>query len=247
MRIALCDDSEKDLQRIYEMTKEYFTARGDIQAVLECFKSSDELMEHTDYDIYILDILLGEKSGINLAKMIRERTGLKSEIIFTTSSRDFALDAFSVNAKQYLLKPVGREQLCQAMDQIINYASKKKAHAVIQVKTADGIEELNADEVICVEYTARIMKFRMKSEKIVNSIYIRSSFEKNLELLLKQPNFIQTHKSFVINMDCVQRYSQSEILMCNGMFIPVSRSNAAEVKHKYMGYISSNMPDEGTR
>ena len=247
MRIAICDDNEDDLQQVYELIREYCNVRNIEQVVLECFRFADALVEQMNYDIYILDILIGEQSGIELAKQIRNTTGLKGEIIFTTSCTDFALDAFSVNAKQYLLKPVKKEKLYQVLDQIVQSMASKKPSVMMQVKTADGVEELAADEIICVEYTARIMRFHMQSGRIVSSIYIRSSFEENVKQLLKQPNFIQTHKSFLINMDCVQRYHQNEILMQNGMQIPVSRSNTAEVKHQYMGYLSNGSPDEAIK
>ncbi|MDO5572836.1 MAG: LytTR family DNA-binding domain-containing protein [bacterium] len=244
MRIAICDDNENDLQRVYELTRDYFMLRGDKQAVLERFQSVNGLTGRMDYDIYILDILIGEQSGIDLAKEIRNATGLKGEIIFTTSCTDFALDAFSVNAKQYLLKPVKKEKLYQVLNQIMQSVREKKPPVMMQVKTADGMEELITDEIVCVEYTARIMKFHMRSGRIVSSIYIRSSFEDNIRILLQQPNFIQTHKSFVINMDHVQRYHQNEILMSDGMPVPVSRSNTTEVRHQYMGYLSIDFTNE---
>lgn len=247
MRIAICDDNEDDLQQVYELIREYCNVRNIEQVVLECFRFADALVEQMNYDIYILDILIGEQSGIELAKQIRNTTGLKGEIIFTTSCTDFALDAFSVNAKQYLLKPVKKEKLYQVLDQIVQSMASKKPSVMMQVKTADGVEELAADEIICVENTARIMKFYMRSGRMVDSIYIRSSFEDNVAILLKQTNFIQTHKSFVINMDYIQRYHQSEILMNNGLLIPISRRNVTEVRHQYMSYLSSDFTNEESK
>ncbi|NLG02240.1 MAG: response regulator transcription factor [Clostridia bacterium] len=248
MRIAICDDEKKDLTHMYEMVTHYFETHSDMQtAEIDCFETAADIMNHLDYDIYILDILIGDDSGLKVAKTIRNVSGMKCEIIFTTSSSDFALAAFSVYARQYLLKPVKQQELENVLTTIIKNKEIPEKQSLFSVKTAEGMRELDTNKIICVEYTARIIHFHMQQGALIQSIYIRSSFEDSIKELLKLQNYMQTHKSFAINMDYVKEYHQGEILLQNGMLIPVSRSNAKTVKRQYLKYVSRNFAGGGNR
>ena len=77
------------------------------------------------WDVYILDILMSEKTGIDIGGLLH-RTGAKSPIIYVTSSDDFALAAYGVHAVRYLLKPVREEDFFEALDYAMSYKQDKR-------------------------------------------------------------------------------------------------------------------------
>lgn len=107
MKIIVCDDSEKDLTQCIAYFKEYGELYSEIDLELIEFQkgymAQEYLSRYFDVDIAVLDICLPDITGIQLAKNIRDK-GQKCNLIFTTSSKEYALDAFAVDATQYLLK-----------------------------------------------------------------------------------------------------------------------------------------------
>src|SRR5574344_1361863 len=112
MRIVTCDDDQAVIDNIKAIIFRNDQAPKDIE--LTSYSNSTKLLsaleDGKDYDIFLLDILMPEINGMELAKAIR-RTDKTSLIIFLTSSPEFAVDSYDVNAFGYLLKPVSETKL----------------------------------------------------------------------------------------------------------------------------------------
>lgn len=113
MKIAICDDSMKDLILLEGLLEAYKQLNPNTDFQVEKFSNSSTLCEKIRNkelaDIYILDILMSQTTGIDLGNEIRKNSK-ESAIIYITSSDDFALDAFHIHAVRYLLKPVQEQQ-----------------------------------------------------------------------------------------------------------------------------------------
>ena len=109
MKVVVCDDSMEDLEKIRGLLTKYVEKNERIQLETEYFMYSAELYRRIQSkapgDIYILDMIMNEKTGIDIGSLIRSRDA-DSVIIYVTSSDDFALEAYGVRAVRYLLKPV---------------------------------------------------------------------------------------------------------------------------------------------
>ena len=110
LKIAICDD-EKEFRDAAEKMLNLYMADTEVQCEIDVFVVSSELIDATEkgtiYDIYLLDIYMPGVTGMSIATELRSR-GVKSPIIFLTSSTDHALEAFGVDATHYLLKPYTR-------------------------------------------------------------------------------------------------------------------------------------------
>ena len=73
---------------------------------------------------------------------------------------------------------------------------------------------------------------------MVTSIFIRKSFDEEIRDLRKESNFLQVHKSFLINLNYVKKLDGNSITMDNGDEIPVSKKNTANAKRQYLLFIS---------
>lgn len=236
----LCDDNTEDLQALNRLVERYWK-KSELPVPEICLThSSAELIrrvrEGEYFDIYFLDIMMAEGDGIDVARIIRE-TGRKSIIIYVTSSPEFALGAFGVYASGYLLKPVAEETFDECMDFALN-RNLPVGESTISVKCRDGIVNINTGQLMFVQNVSRVMRICMADGEVIESVYIRRPFEEELKELLENVRFIQPHKSFVINLDYVEKMLLHDFVMRGGTVIPISRKNLTVTKKRYLEYLS---------
>ena len=117
-RIAICDDSERDLRLNLDMVNKWKDDNSDSEIVVDAFHNPNALLEsHTEdmYHLWILDIVMPERDGISLAREIRKK-GDETMVIYTSSTTEYAMDAFGIHALGYLLKPVEYAELKKTLD-----------------------------------------------------------------------------------------------------------------------------------
>ena len=122
MKITICDDTLQDLTNTEAVIKKY-AKRNNINIDIEKHNHPTSLINQVsfkpeEYRIFFLDIVM-QKNGIDVAKEIRNYCK-DAIIVFTTSSKEFAIDAFEVNAYHYLLKPLNQKKVFECIDKIIS-------------------------------------------------------------------------------------------------------------------------------
>lgn len=240
MKIVICDDSIEDLFEIEKLLLKYKELNPNL--ILEMEKYSDALelyrkiMRKEMAEIYILDIVMSEKTGLDLGSQIR-KSGNENAIIYITSSDEYALDAYDVHAIRYLLKPVRKGQLFEALDYAISY-SETKISPLYLVKTKNGLVSVPYSKIEYIENASRMLDIHLSDKTVVKSIFIRKSFDEEINQIAEENGFMQVHKSFLVNFKYVRNLSKNELAMESGAKIPVSRKKAAEVKRKYLEFVS---------
>lgn len=248
MKIVVCDDSEEDLEAIRGLLTKYEEAHENIKFETAYYIDSMELyhkiQENLQSDIYILDMIMSQKTGIDIGAMIR-RTDEKSVIIYITSSDDFALDAYGVHAVRYLLKPVRETLFAEAMDYAISStaisnSTEPEKNAAYQVKTKEGLVVVPYSKIEYIENYSRMLNICLTDGKSIRSIFIRKSFDEEVREFIENQNFLQVHKSFLVNLHYVDKLAQSTIIMESGANIPVSKMRASDVKKEYLKFVSEH-------
>lgn len=240
MKIVICDDSIKDLLAMEKLLYKYEDsvpgAHFSIEKYSDSSKLYDRLQKGEPADIYLLDMLMPQKNGIDIAAQLR-KLGSESVIIYITSSEDFALDAYQVHAVRYLLKPVRETDFFEAMDHALSQMEPKKG-PVYPVKTKDGLVSVPYSKIAYIENASRMLEVHLTDSTVIRSIFIRKSFDQEISRLLEDRNFLQVHKSFVINLKYVRMLMPDHIVMENGKNIPISKTRAGNVKKDYLLYVS---------
>lgn len=112
IHIAICDDSKQERQILAALFKRYQELHA-TPLQIHIFQNGFSLLDAIDqgkrFDITILDILMPGENGIEIARNIRA-SGTDTEIIFLTSSPEYAVDSYEVKAQNYLLKPITEEK-----------------------------------------------------------------------------------------------------------------------------------------
>lgn len=128
MRILIIEDEKHNAARLQRILTEL---SGDFKVVdiLETVKESVEWFNRgIDIDVALMDIRLAD----GLSFDIFEQTDVKSPVIFTTSYDEYAIRAFKVNSIDYLLKPIEREELLQALNKVKIRSEETKTNPEIE-------------------------------------------------------------------------------------------------------------------
>lgn len=241
MQLVICDDDPKDLKELERLLLKYKSFRSDARFKIEKYSDTSALLNKIEKketaDLYILDIIMSQMTGIDLGNEIRKINN-KSILIYVTASDGFALDAYNVHAIRYLLKPIEENKLFEALDYALLHINDDK-NSVYLVKTKEGLKSILYSEIEYIENVSRKLEIHLTNREKITSIYIRKSFEEETKELINAQNFICVHKSFLINMNHVRTLRQSTVIMESGVSIPVSRTSALDVKKKYLLFISA--------
>ena len=151
MKIALCDDDEKELSNIRSLLDSYQKTHN-IPSTYQEYHSSCELALQASkerFDIYLLDILMPHMTGMQLAREIRTFDHA-ADIIFLTTSSDFAVESYTVKATNYLMKPVSANAFFAAMDDILRAKTQEQGHFLV-LKSRIGVHKVPLSELVYVE------------------------------------------------------------------------------------------------
>ena len=243
MRLAICDDDLKEVENLKEQLNAYQHLHEEESFVYKAYSNPVVFLEdwkRNPCDIAMLDIVMPHMSGIQLGSEIK-KINPNTILIFLTTSREFALDAYSLRAERYILKPVTREGLFEALDYAhrINFAGDK----VFNIKTVSGNAAIKYEQILYIEMSARRMIVHLTDGSEITSIYLRSTFSETVAELLDSRNFVLTHKSFLANMSYVRTYSSSVLtLQANKRSkeeqLPISRQHTASVKQNYLKFMA---------
>jgi DNA-binding LytR/AlgR family response regulator len=178
--------------------------------VVKAFNSPETLLnewQSLDFDLLITDIEMPGMNGLQVADAIKGKA-----IIFTTAYKNFAVDAFDRDAVDYVVKPVKRERLLQAVQKVAaRMAKPQEVIKQIQLNTDKGKALVNSGKIFCmvtspIDSRDKILLLNDGSKITVKN----SSFEKLLEML-PDAEFCRINKKAIIAIKHVQFYSHDEI------------------------------------
>ena len=233
MLIAICDDDSLELARISTALEVYRQQRN-LLLTYKTYSSATELVSGNQvlkYDLLFLDILMPGLSGIEAAKELRS-LGNKTKIIFLTSSPEFALESYSVNARDYILKPVSTERLFSALDAIL--AEEQLSSDALKLKTGTGMLRILFSKIIYVEVMSKHLWFHLADGSVREVNAPLSAYE---DILLARPEFIKVHRSYLVNLWHMEELTKSGFITDLGKHIPISRLAYSDVRKAYMEHL----------
>lgn len=240
LSIIICDDSRVEATHISSLLSNYSKKEG-VNFKTHIFYNPVEMLEEIDKglhtDIIFLDILLPGMLGIEAAKELRSKDK-NVTIFFISSSPEYAVDSYSVNAYYYLLKPVDEGKLDALLQKVTSEILSRDDDNIV-IKTKNGITRIILSKLIYVEVIGKKLFFNMadgSQEEAVGAIQNLS------ETLCAKPCFIQPHRSFIVNMDYISTISaKNGIILINSDTIPIPRGKFTNVKDSFLEYSFSNM------
>ncbi len=237
MRIALVDDEPVLLQSIKTLFRQCLQETATEINRMDCFDSFDSFLQAWSagsYDIILLDIFMGDRNGVDLARHIRQ-TDPDVVLAFCTSSNEYASESYEVGAGYYLQKPVTREKLLAMLRRLD--LRKIQRNRVIQLP--DGFKCL-LRQILYTEYSNHTVTFHLQNGQ-PHSVYMNHA---QAVELLPYRQFYGINKGCIVNFAMVKKLSGSEFLMENGEVLPISRRRFKEVSESYTRYRFEQMDQE---
>lgn len=231
--IAICDDVELDRKQLCDAI-EALARELDRPCTIDCFSDGASLLaalESHSYTALFLDIFMDEMDGVTLARSLPE--SYQTFIIFTTTSPDFALDAIGLNAVHYLLKPVTRDGLLEVYRRCTARLSAQP-EAVLEITVDRQLTPLLQREIQYIEANNKTSLIHTRDQCYKTYEPIHKLMER-----LDGALFLAPQRSFIVNMDFIDRFQKTRLILKNGQEITVGRQLRNDVAKRYTEYLAS--------
>ncbi|MCB0628354.1 MAG: LytTR family DNA-binding domain-containing protein [Saprospiraceae bacterium] len=156
-------------------------------------------------DLIFMDINMPHITGVSLARLLEG----KAQVIFTTAYAEYAVESYELSAADYLLKPITFERFTKAILKVLPketaVASVSATDHSILIKSGSKTYKVKADEIAYLEKDHNYMVYHLADKRIM----ARESTTEALEKLPDQ--FVQIHKSYIINLDKMAFFDKQEV------------------------------------
>lgn len=241
LRIAVCDDEMDICSRLEAVIMEIAERKGR-QVEIDVFYSASKLKEYVGhgnrFDAIFLDIEMEGLTGIDFGKVLRnEFKDDSTKIIYISWERDYAMDLFEIRPFHFLIKPLQAQKIEQVMSNLFRLI--KSGNHTFSYKMGNETYRIDQRDILFFESENR--KINMMTTQGVVTFYGK------LSLIMKQlvsGRFWQTHQSYVINYDNVDRFEPGQVIMVSGDEIPISQSKRKEIRDKLTNVIMNGGTDD---
>ena len=234
MRIAICEDDKTHLLHIRKLLDVYSKDFDDDFTIAE-FQNIHDLIQHTEnqiiYDLYLLDIFLPDGNGMTLAQNLRKKE-ITSPIIFLTTSRDYALEAYGVNAVQYLLKPITEKAFFSALQTVMEMQKTEK-HKHIILKIDNQFHPVPIKDIIYTESYGHNQVIHLQNQ---NELKVRMSVTELYLQLSGSSKFVRCGSSYIINLSAIKTLQPKKVSMADGNEIALPRGSYTRLREQYFQY-----------
>lgn len=231
MKIAVCDDDRPVRETLFRLIRKQAPEADIVE-----YQSGEELIHAKEnFNIYFLDIEMGNVSGMEIARRIREQEEnekQRSIIIFVTGYREYMEAAFDVNAFHYLVKPIDTEKFSEvfsrAWKEASAYEERTKKH--ILVKGSGTQQKLLLKNIYYIESGNKKVIFHTTNGTL-------ETYGKMEELENRLGDtFYRCHRCYLVNMENISAYSADNIQVINGDNLLLARKKYSDFIKAYLRY-----------
>ena len=234
MRIAVCDDNPKELERIkgcfcriqgYDLVCSYFDSTSTVMEILKT--------ENSPYDLYILDIEMPGMNRLKLAKSIREKDS-RALFVFLTSYTRYMKDVFDVVTFDFIEKPISDEKLLQILERAATYLNITSQHFSFGYRASRY--SLKYDRILYIEKKGR--------QALIHTFEDVYKTNMTLEEIWKQLNpksFVHIHSSYIINLYNLDRKDNEIAIMRNGEKLHITKGYRRELAMRHYEFVQGGM------
>ncbi len=211
----------------HDVVLHHLAQHTDFKNIHQCYNATEALswLANNHVDLLFLDINMPELNGIECLKVLRNRP----QVIIISAYQEFALQGFDLDVTDYLLKPVCEQRFSQSLDKVRFKAEKQRPESTIKkdivLKVDREKRKFKINDISLLEAYGNYVKlWKMDEVILVNS---------SLKLILEQlpsGQFIQVHKSFVVNNKQVVQVETNALTMQSGRTIKLTKSFKVNAK-----------------
>ena len=236
LRIAVCDDEQLYLDKAHAMLEQYAAAH-DIEVTAEAFLNPSALLDCIEagerHDIYLLDIYMPGVSGMSVATDLRSK-GVRSPIIFLTSSTEHAVEAFGVDATHYLLKPYTQQNVFAAMDKAVQSISTHAEESIV-LKIDGAYQNVTVSHILYCEADNNYQRLWMKDG---GTLLVRMTAAELYGMLESFGCFHRCGRAYILNLNHVKKVTANSAVLKNGVELPLPHSAVAPLRSAFFNHFN---------
>ena len=225
MKIAVCEDDSRDRERLCAQLGRAMEDLA-VQAELVEFDTAEDLLqaaESTYFSAFFLDILLPGLSGMDAALKLR-RKGNHSPVVFTTVTRDYLAQSYSVWAAHYLVKPIADKDVREALSRALHVL--ERGEKTLSVTVSRHTEYIPYSDIYYIQGNDQTTLVHTRTG--VYNPY--RSVQSILKSLSADGRFYRSHRSYVVNLDHVLAVQQDKVAMRDDALLPVRRGGTKALR-----------------
>ena len=236
LKIAVCDDEQLYLD-ITRVMLEQYAAEHDVEITVEAISNPFMLLDSIEagerHDIYLLDIYMPGVSGMSVATDLRSK-GVRSPIIFLTSSTEHAVEAFGVDATHYLLKPYTPQNFFAAMDKAMQSISTRAEENIV-LKIGGEYRNVPVAHILYCEAANNYQRLWMKDG---GELLVRMTASELYDLLEDFGCFHRCGRAYIINLNHITKVTASIAVLKTGAELPLPRGTVIPLRNAFFDHIN---------
>lgn len=234
-RIALCDDQSAELNKTKSLLDDYKIKHPDCDFTVHAFTNISSLKTRVtsqeNFDLLLLDIYMPEKNGIEGAKELRE-CGFEGELVFLTTSLEHGLDAFGVDATQYLVKPIDKNRFFSVLESIFTKI-KEERRGFILMRTEWGLQRVAIRDIVYCEAQQHYIHINLIKGDV---LCVRMTLTEFRHKINQWQYFVNAGKTYLINLGYVDSLTAKAMVLTTGKTIWLPRGSYATLKKQYFHF-----------
>lgn len=239
MRIAIVEDMATDARHLMNLIQKYYNIHPNYLDGQQChicvfkdFLSFQKAFLDTHFQIVFLDIYLSPtENGYDIARQIRHGTSNPSvPIIFTTSSREYAVESYEVEAFGYLMKPIGMDSLDNCLNRLYHYYFKQ-APKTIKILSNRQYIQIPTENIMYIVANGNGSSVISCHSTILTSMTVES-----LQKEINSDDFLLAKRGHLVNLQYVEQANEVEFIMKDGRSIPLRVKGCKELLRLYKEY-----------
>lgn len=236
MKIAICDDQTCYIEETRILLEQWGTIHT-IPLTIFSYSNGDALIKaqkEQPFDLMILDVLMPLLNGIDTARELRSKDHTVP-IIFLTSSKEYAVDSYDVQAFHYVMKPLDASTFFAVMDAFYQqYQSKKETFFA---RTETGSYNIPLANTEFLEAQNKSVTVHLENGSY---LLIKELFSDCAAVFTPEKGFFQCHRSYIVNMNDIAQFTKTKLITKSGITIPISRNHYPAFKEAYFTYMLSS-------
>lgn len=225
----ICDDEQKYINEINKCIDDYCYDHSITYKADTFIDGISAINSPNTYNIAFLDIEIGNVSGLEIAKSLKNKN--KNVIVFfITAYEKYIDDAMNLFALRFIKKPIDSSRLYNGIDKAVDLINEDIIS--FYLKSSGALIKIKSNEIMYIEIGDH--KTMVFTE---NNSYNSSENLDYWEHKLTNICFSRPHKSFILNMEFVDKYQRSEVTLRNGKIIPVAYRKQKEFRKVFWDYL----------
>lgn len=230
MRIAVCDDEKIEIEKlrglIFDMLDNY---------QVDTYQSGkalvDAMRQGAEYDLAFLDIYMNDENGLDVAREV-QAIASETPIVFTTTSTEHAVEAFSIRALHYLVKPVQAEDITEVFSRL---GKQREARHTLTLRIERSVTVLYQDEIIRVEGQSHRTVITCQN----TAFSIWKAYGEISAML--DDSFLHIKKGVSVNMRFIDKMTAQKCVMKDGSSFLLRRDTAKENRERYYAFLEKEL------